>query len=63
MENIPFLLIAFAVTRSPIALVVLLSESVFGFSTGFLSCAEAAFKKPRNHMMRIMRVIYFQFLW
>ena len=59
MENIPFLLIAFAVTKSLMVLVVFLTESVFGFSTGFFSCAEAALKKPDNHMMRIMRVMYF----
>jgi hypothetical protein len=42
MENIPFLLIAFAVTKSLIVLVVLLTESVFGFSTGF-------FLVPKQH--------------
>lgn len=59
MENIPFLVMAFAVTKSLIFLVVDLTESAFGFSTGFLSCAEAALKRPVNNMMRKMRVMIF----
>ena len=62
MENIPLLLIAVAVIKSPMVFPLLLTESVFGFSFVFLSCAEAELKNPMNDMMRNMRVMYFQFI-
>jgi hypothetical protein len=57
MENIPFLLIAFAVTKSLTFLPVLFTVSAVGFSIGFVSCEKPAFNKPINNMMRSIRVM------